>query len=140
MPMTQAFAELLTRDELRRHLDSTEVANGFANRFLWICVRRSKVLPLGGHLSEMKLTDLASRLQDAVKSARTIRQMTFGKIAKKLWCRVYNELSDGRPGLLGAVISRAEAQVLRLACVYALLDKVGFIGVKHLRAALALWR
>src|SRR3712207_8305102 len=31
-----------------RHLSETEAANGFANRFLWIMVRRSKELPFGG--------------------------------------------------------------------------------------------
>src|ERR1039458_4687141 len=32
----------ITRDELRATLSNTAVANGFANRFLWACVRRSK--------------------------------------------------------------------------------------------------
>ena len=38
----------ITRDELRRYLEATETANGFGNRFLWVCVRRSKQLPDGG--------------------------------------------------------------------------------------------
>ena len=38
------------------------------------------------------------------------------------------------------VVSRAEAQVMRLACLYALLDISAFIKVQHLRAALAVWR
>jgi hypothetical protein len=38
----------ITVDELRRHLNQTETANGFANRFLFTCVRRSKLLPEGG--------------------------------------------------------------------------------------------
>ena len=37
----------ITSEELRRYLDATETANGFANRFMWLCVRRSKVLPEG---------------------------------------------------------------------------------------------
>ena len=45
-----------------------------------------------------------------------------------------------KPGLLGSVTSRAEAQVLRLSMVYALLDRSSVIRVEHLRAALALWR
>src|SRR4029453_5539785 len=40
---------------------------------------------------------------------------------------------------VGAVLSRAEAQVLRLSVVYALLDKTAAIGVTHLGAALAVW-
>ncbi len=38
----------ITPEELRRCLTETEMANGFGNRFLWLCVRRSKFLPEGG--------------------------------------------------------------------------------------------
>lgn len=35
----------ITRTELARLLTDTTAANGFANRFLWVCARRSKLLP-----------------------------------------------------------------------------------------------
>jgi hypothetical protein len=41
--------------------------------------------------------------------------------------------------MLGAVCGRAEAHVVRLALLYALLDRQNAIGATHLRAALALW-
>jgi hypothetical protein len=44
-----------------------------------------------------------------------------------------------KSGLWDAATSRAEAQVLRLSMVYALLDGTGTIDVPHLRAALAAW-
>ena len=34
----------ITVDELRRNLTETETSNGFANRFLWCCVRRSQAV------------------------------------------------------------------------------------------------
>ena len=37
----------ITREELRRELTTTEQGNGFANRFLWMCVKRSRLLPGG---------------------------------------------------------------------------------------------
>src|SRR5207247_3820982 len=43
----------VTKDELLRYLDSTEMANGFANRILWICVQRSKLLPEGGQIVDV---------------------------------------------------------------------------------------
>src|SRR5262249_39762309 len=46
---------------------------------------------------------------------------------------------EGKPGLLGAVIARAEAQVMRLACLNALLDCSPIIRKEHLLAAIALW-
>jgi len=42
----------VTTEELRRGLTATEVANGFANRFLFVWARRSKLLPEGGSLSD----------------------------------------------------------------------------------------
>jgi Protein of unknown function (DUF3987) len=130
----------ITRDELRRHLDSTEVGNGFANRFLYVCVRRSKILPFGGKLDESVVVSIGHRLRAAVEFARTVHQMRCGRKAAKLWREVYTELSEGRLGLLGAVTSRADPQVMRLACIYALLDCSDFIRVEHLRAALAFWK
>jgi DNA replicative helicase MCM subunit Mcm2 (Cdc46/Mcm family) len=53
---------------------------------------------------------------------------------------VYPALSEGKPGLVGALTARAEAQVLRLSCVYALLNCSPVVDVAHLRAALELWR
>src|SRR5262249_31096653 len=38
----------ITVDELQRRLTTTDMANGFANRFLWCCVRRAQLLPDGG--------------------------------------------------------------------------------------------
>ncbi len=38
----------ITLEELRRLMSETDALNGFANRFLWCCVRRSKLLPEGG--------------------------------------------------------------------------------------------
>ena len=45
----------------------------------------------------------------------------------------------GHSGLYGAVTSRAEAQVVRLSLIYALLDCSPVIRQEHLLAALALW-
>lgn len=129
----------ITRDELRRYLEGTEAANGFANRFLWLCVRRSKCLPEGGSLDPVTLEPLANRLAQAVVSAKQIGELRRDDEARADWHNVYPELSEGRPGLLGAVTSRAEAQVMRLAAIYALLDSSSVIRRHNLRAALALW-
>jgi hypothetical protein len=42
--------------------------------------------------------------------------------------------------MLGAMTARAEAQVMRLACLYALADARHVIGRVHLEAALEVWR
>ena len=64
---------------------------------------------------------------------------TWQRDLPSVWCTVYEELSEGKPGLLGAMTARAEAQVMRIACIYALLDFSSVIRVEHLMAALAVW-
>ena len=129
----------VTDDELRRYLTVTEAGNGFANRFLWVCVRRSKCLPEGGCLSEQNLEPLVRSLREAVEFARGTARIERDAEARELWAQVYPGLSDGRPGLSGSVTSRAEAQTMRLALLYALLDQSTHIRTGHLLAALALW-
>jgi Protein of unknown function (DUF3987) len=121
----------ITAHELRQYLDRTEAANGFANRFLFVCVRRSKLLPEGGCLSESDLAPVARQVGQALACARRIEAVRRNDEAALLWRTVYGELSEGRRGLLGAVISRAEAQTMRIAMLYALLDGSSSIAVAH---------
>lgn len=132
----------ITADELRRYLNRTEAGNGFANRFLWLCVRRAHVLPDGGAFETVDLGPLLRRLRSAVEFARRLGETELRRdaAASALWHDVYADLSEGRPGLLGAVTSRAEAQAMRLALIYALLDASREIRRAHLEAALEVWR
>jgi predicted transcriptional regulator len=130
----------ITEIELIRNLDETESANGFANRFNWICAKRSKYLPDGGNLAENDLNEIVRCLSETVTFARQTEQMKRDGEANQLWRQEYKRLSDGYGGLLGSVTSRATAQVIRLACLYALLDCSDIIQLKHLEAALAVWQ
>lgn len=130
----------ITKAELLSYLNETESVNGFGNRFLWLCVKRSKVLPFGGDLGEAALAPLIKATHEALVFARTDGRMSWGREARGAWAEVYPVLSKGKPGLLGALLARAEAQVLRLALTYALLDKSRTIEPPHLYAALAIWQ
>jgi hypothetical protein len=129
----------ITRDELRRYLETTEVANGLANRHLWLCVKRSKSLPRGGRIQDAALAPLVQRLHQAVAFARQQHEIAPDDATWQVWDAIYPRLSAGLPGLLGAVLSRAEAQVMRLATLYALLDYSAVIQRAHLLAGLAVW-
>ncbi|MGH7294683.1 MAG: DUF3987 domain-containing protein [Polyangiaceae bacterium] len=131
----------VTRAELHRCFSETEALNGFGNRFLWFCARRSKFLPEGGRRDPPGLVEITARIGAAVVAA-TARsgEVERDEAARQLWIESYPELSAERPGLLGGMTARAEAQVLRLSLLYALLDGAERIGVEHLRAALEVWR
>jgi hypothetical protein len=132
----------ITCEELRKTLAWADLYNGFANRFLWANVERSKHLPDGG--GDVVLDDLRQRLKEAIDKAKTIDRMRRSPACSELWRQVYAMLvaektADGC-STWDAVTSRAEAQTLRLSMLYALLDGSDTIDVPHLRAALAVWR
>jgi hypothetical protein len=129
----------ITRDELLRYLDRTEVGNGFANRFLWVVVRRSQCLPEGGSVPPDDITRLQGELNDAIRFAGSVEAISRDAPARQQWASVYPGLSEGGLGMFGAVTSRAEAQVMRIACVYALFDGRSVVSTEHLSAALSLW-
>ncbi|MES2342291.1 MAG: hypothetical protein V4597_11480 [Pseudomonadota bacterium] len=127
----------ITREELARALSETDMANGLANRFLWIAARRSKLLPDGG--LQLDLSDLIQRLRQRLVWASTVGKMTRDAVAARLWRDEYPRLTAERAGALGLVTNRSEAQVLRLSMTYAVLDGQTTVQEEHLKAALALW-
>jgi len=130
----------ITKDELLRYLNATELANGFFNRFLLVAVKRSKLLPFGGSLTGTELDRLNHQLTTALQHARTRGELTFDAEARERYSQIYEQLSAPHPGMFGAATGRAEAHTIRLALIYALLDSSPTITRPHLDAALALWR
>lgn len=131
----------ITDRELAANLHHSDSDNGFANRCLWVHVRRSQCLPEGGNLGADELASIAAGLSKALAWAQSAGAVVFRRSpeAGALWRRHYAYLSQSRPGLQGAATSRAEAQVLRLSAVYAALDCSSIIETAHLEAAFALW-
>ena len=129
----------ITIDELQRKLDQSAMMSGFANRFLYACTRRSKLLPHGGTLHPDDEIRLGRAMLAAVCAARTLTRVTMTPAAAELWNAVYPKLSADVPGLLGAATARGDAQTLRLSMLYALLDRAPKIDAVHINAALALW-
>jgi hypothetical protein len=129
----------ITKDELKARLTRTDMANGFANRILFALVRRSKHLPYGGHVDDATTARLSERFKQAVQFAKMVGRVKMTDAPAKAWGEAYEELSAERPGLLGAVTARAEAQVIRLSLIFALLDSKDLIDIAHLNAAMAVW-
>jgi hypothetical protein len=129
----------ITRADLKRYLTATETANGFANRFLWLAVRRPQLLPEGAMMPEDERRYLVAMIGRIVHFGATVGEMTRDKHARELWIAHYSSLARPRPGLVGAVTSRAEAQTMRMACLYAIAGESAVVQRGHLESALALW-
>lgn len=136
-----SIAAHITAKELRDLLREGDIANGLANRFLFFAVRRTQILPRGGALDRAVLEELGNHLGGIYQDAAEHHgRREYDDAAYRLWEQAYPELSRDRDGLAGAATSRAEAQVLRLALLYSLIDLAPAIQLPHLRAALAVWR
>lgn len=135
-----SFVVNITVEELRRRLSETEMANGLANRFLFACVKRSKLLPSGGQVDPEVLRRLGTEVRLALQAARKLTRVERSAPAEVRWAEMYAEMAKAPGGLLGAITARAEAQTLRLSVGYALLDGSATVEQVHLEAAYALWR
>ena len=129
----------ITPDELRARLTRTDIASGFANQFIFVCVRRSQLLPFGGEPIDGEIMRLGQKLNNAVTFAKTVGRLFMTDSAKAIWKKAYPRLSNGGGGLSGAITARAAAQSMRLAMIYALLDHSRQIDEPHLKAGLAVW-
>ncbi|MCX8492955.1 MAG: hypothetical protein ORN23_01835 [Chthoniobacterales bacterium] len=131
----------ITRKELRKLLSSNDTSNGFANRFLWIFSKRTKLLSQAPSLDLNSITKELQMLENAVFKASRMGEVEIKRSARAdlLWNDLYKELNDIPEGLWGDTTSRGPAQVMRLALLYCLLDGEKTIEPHHLLAAKALW-
>jgi hypothetical protein len=128
----------ITAEEYRATLAAVEIANGFANREMPVCAKRRQRLAEGGSLSDSEFAGIGKQLNVALAFARQRRRMRRSDEARAPWKSWYDGVPD-EGGLLGAMTARAEAHVLRLSMIYALLDRSETIETVHLRAAIAFW-
>lgn len=128
----------ITPTELRAKLSDADAANGFANRILWVAVRRVRIIPFPEPPDRM-VAPFLDELRWALEAAQRPRTMEFDPSGRKRWESFYHEMAaTPRLGLSGAITARHEAQVARLALVYALADREDAITAVHLDAAIAL--
>jgi hypothetical protein len=130
----------ITMQELAVALADVQAFNGFGNRFLWICARRSKLIALPSRMPKEEIGPIQNELWRLVGIAQKRGLITMNNGARVQWGEIYPEISKEHSGLAGSIINRAEAQTLRLALIYALLDGQNSIMEHHLDAALAMWR
>jgi len=128
-----------TVTDLSVNLDQADRNNGFANRFLWVFVHKNRELPMGGE--PLDWTEEIQELRQAVGFTQQQKRIFMDKQARDYWTRtLYSKLEAEVPGLVGALTSRASAHTIRLALLYAMLDKSDHIRLEHLEAAESLWQ
>lgn len=132
----------ITEPELHSLIGSVALSNGFANRFLWLCTRRSKLMPEPGRIPDDTVDALADRLADAIAWAHEHqREIAFTDDASAMWADAYPWLTrEDRPGASDDVCGRLAPYARRIALLNAISDKSPAIEPRHLSAALAFVR
>lgn len=128
----------ITKTELVQLLREREVMNGLANRFLCFSVSRTQLKPFGGTPPIEDVKIMAAELTASISEAKVRNEVKRSKVADDFWESIYPDLSDGLPGIVGALSSRAEAQVMRLALLLSLINKQPVISVEALQCALSI--
>jgi hypothetical protein len=134
----------VTGQELKALLTASDVWNGFANRFLWLAVRRGAIVPFPQPMPDDDVARIGDEIARVIEHAHNYKgeagRIVMSNSAQSHWADAYAELTQEHAGIFGAVTSRAEAQALRLAMTFALFDGSDRIELKHVEAALTFWR
>jgi hypothetical protein len=127
-------------DELLRTLRPDDIVGGFANRFLFIIVSRSKRLSRQTEPAPEELKPLVSRLRRALEAARRTQKVKLSEDAEKLWEAVYEELDEeSTDEKAQPFLQRAAPQMLRLAMILSLAEESSVIQPHHITQAQSLW-
>ena len=134
------FVSHITSDELSACLSETDALNGFANRILWVCTQRQGSVPFPPRISSAARGEIIEILRNTLEVASRTSEMTMHDDERAVYARAYPILTQDRPGLFGAATSRAEALVMRLSMILALIEGSPIIRTLDLIRALDVWR
>jgi len=136
----------ITPYELLNLLESREMSNGFANRFLMFWAEKTGSVPFPQPTPKDVLESLSRRTGDVIAFAKgsypdskDSREIRFSNEASLLYAEAYRTELD-RPQsseLLTGLLERQPPYTCRLAALFALTDRTLMIDVRHLQAALA---
>lgn len=136
----------MTISDLRAKLCDNDLSNGMANRIVWVNVYRDGNLPEGGDFDAVSqalsplVPDLMRAANHGQKDMAFERRVRKTPRARELWRELYEgPLSEVRTGDYAKVTVRAAPMILRIALIYAVLDRCTAIDVPHVEAAKAFW-
>lgn len=135
-PHVSAIGDI-TIKELRKLLSEVEKNNGSANRWAFMFVERTRVIPEAN--VNFDWSKERQQLMKAIKLGKTRQRMFRTEAARVLWARKYKSLTSAGEDSIAAMTSRGPAHIARWSMIFALLDCSTHIESKHLRAAMALW-
>ena len=130
----------ITPKELLIKLNSVDIANGFANRFLFVYVERQKpIINFNDDRSEL-INELSFEVSKRIEHIKLNGKVQFSPEALKIWEIIYFKLSGGCSGIVGDLHARATTHITKLSLIISLLNQDRDISEKSLIAAIHLWQ
>ena len=102
-----------------------------------------KKLALPGWITWRQYPDVVDRLSKVVAtfgSPAPEREIEWSQEAKKQWCKFYDSINTSNAGVVGSIIARSDAHVLRLTMLFTVLENSTLMEPRHLNAAIAFWQ
>lgn len=129
----------ITPGELAVCLQSREITNGFANRFLFVFGERQGIVPFPRTSPDETINGFAKELQEAIAHASFGGAVEASEDARAIFRKFYckHRRALGLPRTVRVLIERHPPYAWRLALIFALLDRADTITDAHMRAAIA---
>jgi hypothetical protein len=132
-----------TPHEFKETVRTSEVRNGFLNRFLVVAAKGVKAVPRPKPINWTAHPDIVNEMRDIVERFREPVKINFTRRAAMAWDNWYigyREQKENFTLAFSELVARCEPHVKRLAAIYAVLDNRRSIDEVHLNAAWAFWR
>lgn len=141
-----------SKEELLAQCEAADAESGTLNRFVFVCCRRSKLLPQGGHFFKLTRSDTWKELQrrfnqntaliesDPIIIERDIEATEDWGLNETPDRGMYKALSESRTGLWGSVTARAAQQVIRIALITTIINGSRQLRREHQDAGFEIWR
>lgn len=140
----------ITPTDLQDTMQNRDTFNGFANRFLWVASRRSKSIPFPQKVNWTKNGDVIAHIRGVMNDfgpnratpVEECNELEVDESGQKEWIKFYhdvNKKSEKSGMIMGSLLARAKPHVMRLAVIYAILDRSSTITGEHFQAAIAVW-
>ncbi|MBU0656322.1 MAG: replication-relaxation family protein [Gammaproteobacteria bacterium] len=130
------FVGHITYEELVKRLEQSEYSSALASRIIWICVRRSKIVPVPESIPVGRMLNYADAVAKAIQFSSDTNELSLSPASLDIWSNMAVSLAkESSP-----MSERARVQVLRMAGIFALLDCTDRVMPQHLEAASHIWR
>jgi hypothetical protein len=133
----------ITKSELLKCIQEVENQNGFSNRILWIASYRREIIARPQPIFwQRDHADIVARLEKILMifGNGKQRELDWSERGKLEWDAFYRSLKGSGSSIVGSIIARSAAHVLRLTMLYTVLDRSTLMEPKHLEAAGAFWQ